>query len=51
MENLQLTIDDVFDRRLTFPDSRAQQRFAALIGIDDAKDRVTKLVAALRKAT
>ena len=47
MENLQLTIDDVFDRRLTFPDSRAQQRFAALIGIDDAKDRVTKLVAAL----
>jgi AAA+ superfamily predicted ATPase len=47
MEHPAPTIDDVFDRRLTFPDSTAQQRFARLVGIDDAKLRVTKLVAAL----
>ena len=47
MEDLTPTIDDVFDRRLTFPDPIAQQRFAGLVGIDDAKVRVTKLVAAL----
>lgn len=47
MEDLTPTIDDVFDRRLTFPDTLAQQRFARLIGIDSAKLRVTKLMAAL----
>lgn len=47
MEDIPLTIDDVFDRRLTFPDLAAQQRFARLVGIDDAKLRLTKLLAAL----
>jgi AAA+ superfamily predicted ATPase len=45
MENL--TIDDVFDRRLVFPDIAAQRRLARLVGIDEPKIRLTKLLAAL----
>jgi AAA+ superfamily predicted ATPase len=47
MNAVPMTIDDVFDRRLTFPDLSAQQRFARLVGIEDAKLRLTKLMAAL----
>lgn len=47
MDELTLTIDDVFDRRLTFPDLPARQRFARLVGVEEAKLRLTKLLAAL----
>ncbi|MCP4201934.1 MAG: AAA family ATPase [bacterium] len=43
----QPTIDDLFDRRLTFPDMDAAKRLARLVGIDDARMRLTKLLSAL----
>jgi AAA+ superfamily predicted ATPase len=41
------TLDDLFDRRLSYPDQDAARRFARLIGIDAAKSRLTKLLAVL----
>lgn len=41
------SLDDLFDHRLTFPDPDAQKRFSRLVGIDEAKSRLTKLVAML----
>ncbi len=43
----QPIIDDLFDRRLAFPDMGAQKRLARLVGIDDARIRLTKLLAIL----
>src|SRR5437899_1162144 len=43
----KVTIEDLFDRRLTFPDIAAGKRFARLVGIDEAKARLTKLLGAL----
>jgi AAA+ superfamily predicted ATPase len=43
----KLGIDDLFDRRLTYPDLSARKRFARLVGIDEAKSRVTKLLGIL----
>lgn len=43
----QPTIDDLFDMRLAFPDMGAQKRLSRLIGIDDARTRLTKLLAIL----
>ncbi|HEY4131975.1 MAG TPA: ATP-binding protein [Gemmatimonadaceae bacterium] len=40
-------IDELFDRRLEFPDNVARKRFARLVGVDEAKDRLTKLMACL----
>ena len=42
-----LTIDDLFDRRLDFPDSSARKRFARLVGVDEAKSRMSKLLGIL----
>lgn len=41
------SIDDLFDRRLAFPDMSAANRLARLVGIDEAKSRLTKLLAVL----
>lgn len=43
----RIPLDDLFDRRLAFPDPAAQKRFAQLVGVDEAKSRLTKLVAIL----
>jgi AAA+ superfamily predicted ATPase len=43
----QASLDDLFDRRLSFPDGDARKRFARLVGIDDAKSRLTKLIGIL----
>lgn len=43
----QPTIDDLFDRRLAFPDMGAQKRLSRLVGIDDARTRLIKLLAIL----
>lgn len=43
----RVSLDDLFDRRLSFPDRDAQRRFSRLIGIDEAKSRLTKLVGVL----
>ncbi len=42
-----VALDDVFDRRLTFPDPAAQKRLSRLVGIDDARNRLGKLLAVL----
>jgi AAA+ superfamily predicted ATPase len=41
------TIDNLFDRRLSFPDTGASKRLSRLVGIDDARTRLTKLLAIL----
>lgn len=42
-----VTIDDLFERRLDFPDHDAKRRLARLVGIDDAKERLAKVLAVL----
>ena len=39
--------DSLFERTLTFPDMDAKRRFARLVGVDDAKIRLARLLAAL----
>lgn len=41
------SLDDLFDRRLDFPDLGARKRFARLVGVDEAKSRLTKLLGIL----
>lgn len=43
----KLDLDDLFDRRLEFPDPDALKRFSRLVGIDDAKSTLTKLIGVL----
>lgn len=43
----RVTIDTLFERRQDFPDSDAQKRLARLVGIDDAKARLAKVLAVL----
>ena len=43
----RITIDDLFDRRLDFPDIGAAKRFHRLVGVDEAKSRLTKLLGIL----
>lgn len=45
------TLDDLFDRRLDFPDLEAGKRLARLVGIDEAKSRLAKLLAILVNPT
>lgn len=47
MVNEQIPIDDLFDRRLTLPDQDAHRRLARLVGIEEAKIRLTKLLGVL----
>lgn len=42
-----LTIDELFDRRLDFPDLGAMGRYSKLVGIDDPKIRLEKLLGLL----
>ncbi|HEY4502097.1 MAG TPA: AAA family ATPase [Candidatus Paceibacterota bacterium] len=42
-----IDINSLFDRRLSFPDPGALKRFSQLVGIDDTKSRVAKLLAVL----
>ncbi len=42
-----ISIDDLFDRRLDFPDMGAARRLARLVGIDEAKSRLTKVLGVL----
>src|ERR1041385_8152181 len=41
------SLDELFDRRLDFPDLAANRRFSRLVGIDEAKTRVTRLMGVL----
>lgn len=46
-ETDRIPIDELFDRRLEFPDRDAGKRFEQLVGVGDAKTRLTKLLAVL----
>ncbi len=37
-------MDDLFERRLTYPDVEAQARLARLVGLDDQKTRLAKIL-------
>jgi AAA+ superfamily predicted ATPase len=43
----RIGLDDLFDRRMDFPDLDARKRFTRLVGLDDAKSRLTKILAVL----
>jgi len=40
-------IDELFERRINYPDFSAQERFARLVGLDDQKTRLTKILSLL----
>lgn len=40
-------IDELFERRISYPDVDAQERLARLVGLDDHKARLTKILALL----
>ena len=40
-------LDELFERRLTFPDFEPQERLARLVGLDDHKERLTKILGLL----
>jgi len=42
-----ISLDDLFDRRLDYPDMDAQKRYVRLVGVDNAKTRLTKVLAIL----
>src|SRR5882672_2700989 len=41
------SIDELFEHRLTYPDVDAQERLNRLVGLDDHKARLTKILALL----
>lgn len=41
------TLDELFERRITYPDCDSQERLARLIGLDDHKDRLAKIIGLL----
>lgn len=40
-------LDELFERRLTFPDFEPQERLARLVGLDDHKERLSKVLGLL----
>ena len=43
-------IDELFERRIVYPDFEAQERLAALVGLEDHKRRLTKILGLLVNA-
>lgn len=43
----QPSIDDLFERRITYPDCEPQERLERLVGLDEHKARLTKILALL----
>lgn len=43
----RINLEDLFDRRLTFPDMTASRRLNRMVGVDEAKSRLTKLLGIL----
>ena len=41
------TMDDLFERRIQYPDVSAKERFDHLVGLDDYKDRLSKMLGIL----
>lgn len=45
--NIAPTLDDLFERRITYPDFEPQERLARLVGLDDHKARLSKMLGLL----
>ena len=45
--NTKPSLDELFERRTTFPDIDPQARFARLVGLDDRKNRLAKVIGLL----
>jgi AAA+ superfamily predicted ATPase len=43
----RLTLGDLFDRRLDYPDLDARKRLSRLVGVDEVKSRLTKMLGIL----
>lgn len=43
----RINIDDLFDRRLTFPDMSASKRLSRMVGVDEPKSRLSKILGIL----
>jgi AAA+ superfamily predicted ATPase len=41
------SLDELFERRVTYPDIEPQRRLARLVGLDEQKDRLTKIIGLL----
>lgn len=49
--NTKPAIDELFERRLSYPDFDPQERLSKLVGLDDQKARLTKILALLVNPT
>ena len=47
----RLDIDDLFERRIVYPDFESQERLAALVGLDNHKARLAKILSLLINST
>ncbi len=45
--NARPTLDELFERRITYPDFEPQARLARLVGLDEQKSRLTKILGLL----
>jgi len=45
--NLKPSLDELFERRITYPDIEPQERLKRLVGLDDQKTRLTKVLSLL----
>jgi AAA+ superfamily predicted ATPase len=45
--NTKPTLDELFERRITYPDFEPQARLARLVGLDDHKSRLSKILGIL----
>lgn len=45
--NVKPSMDELFERRVSFPDFEPQERLARLVGLDDQKDRLAKVLGLL----
>jgi AAA+ superfamily predicted ATPase len=45
--NTKPALDDLFEHRMTYPDPAAKERLDRLVGLDDHKSRLTKILALL----
>jgi SpoVK/Ycf46/Vps4 family AAA+-type ATPase len=45
--NTKPALDELFERRITYPDFALQERLARLVGLDDQKSRLTKILGLL----